>query len=42
MRRSAVELIERVAVEEREKWLDAWFSEEGQRRIRAAVARLGR
>jgi enoyl-CoA hydratase len=40
MRRPALELVERVADDEREKWLDTWFSHEGKQRIRAAVARL--
>jgi enoyl-CoA hydratase len=40
IRRPALELIERVATDEREKWLDTWFSDEGQRRLKAAVARL--
>lgn len=38
--RPAIEAIERVDVAETEAWLDTWFSVEGQRRMRATVARI--
>lgn len=38
--RPAIEAIDRTDAPETEAWLDTWFSAEGQRRMRAAVARI--
>ena len=38
--RPVIEAIERTDATETEPWLDTWFSAEGQRRLRAAVARI--
>ena len=38
--RPAIEAIDRVDATETEAWLDTWFSPEGQRRMRSAVARI--
>lgn len=38
--RPTLEAIDRVDTAETEAWLDTWFSEEGQRRMRATVARI--
>jgi enoyl-CoA hydratase len=40
--RPAIEIIDRVDAAETEVWLDTWFSDEGQRRMRATVARITR
>jgi len=40
--RPALEAIDRVDAQETEAWLDTWFSDEGQRRMRATVARITR
>jgi enoyl-CoA hydratase len=40
LRRPAVEAITRHGDEERERWLDSWFSDEAQKRLREQVARL--
>lgn len=40
MLRPALEAIARVDAAETEAWLDTWFSAEGQRRMRAVVARI--
>jgi enoyl-CoA hydratase/carnithine racemase len=40
--RPAIEAIDRVDAAETEAWLDTWFSAEGQRRMRATVARITR
>lgn len=40
--RPAIEAIDRVDAAETEAWLDTWFSDEGQRRMRATVARITR
>jgi enoyl-CoA hydratase len=40
LRRATVEIIRRDAEGESERWLDTWFSPEGQRRLNAAVQRL--
>ena len=40
--RPTLEAIDRVDAAETEAWLDTWFSVEGQRRMRATVARISR
>ncbi len=40
MLRPAIEAITRTDTDETEAWLDTWFSDEGQRRMRATVARI--
>jgi len=40
--RPTIEAIDRVDAAETEAWLDTWFSAEGQRRMRATVARITR
>jgi enoyl-CoA hydratase len=40
IRRPALDAIARHAADETERWLDTWFSPDGQRRLREAVAQL--
>lgn len=40
--RPIVEAIERTEQSQIEPWLDTWFSDEGQRRLHAALARIGK
>lgn len=40
LRLAAVEAMQATAPEQRERWLDTWFSDEAQGRLRDAVARL--
>ena len=40
--RPIVETIERTEQAQIEPWLDTWFSDEGQRRLHAALARIGK
>ncbi len=40
LRGAVVERVERLRQEERRMWLDTWFSQQGQARLRAAIARL--
>lgn len=42
LRRAALDAIHRFADEETERWLDTWFSPDGQQRLRETVARLQR
>jgi enoyl-CoA hydratase len=40
LRRPAVEAIQRHGDEERERWLDTWFSDDAQKKLREQVAKL--
>ena len=41
IRRPVLEAILRYEEDDADRWLDTWFSDEGQERLRAAVAKLG-
>ena len=41
LRRPVVEIVERHAADDGERWLETWFSKEARERIGAAVKRLG-